>query len=163
MKNLSKVFLFIFLISSVNLSLYAHCQIPCGIYDDHTRFILLKEHLTTIEKSMKMIKELSSDTNQNMNQLVRWINNKDDHANEFTHIVTYYFLAQRIKIKDKTNKIEFDDYQNKITLLHQMIVYSMKCKQTVETENVDTLRSLVDQFEDIYFTPDDKKHLKEHH
>ncbi len=37
---------------------YSHCQIPCAI-DDHARFDMISEHITTIEKSMKMITELS--------------------------------------------------------------------------------------------------------
>ena len=37
----------------------AHCEIPCGIYDDQLRTQLIAEHATTIEKSMKKINELS--------------------------------------------------------------------------------------------------------
>ena len=37
----------------------AHCEIPCGIYDDQLRADLIAEHATTIEKSMKKIVELS--------------------------------------------------------------------------------------------------------
>jgi len=29
---------------------YSHCQVPCGIYGDDTRFTLIGEHITTIEK-----------------------------------------------------------------------------------------------------------------
>ena len=38
--------------------LSAHCEIPCGIYGDKMRIHMLKEHITTIEKSMKQIAEL---------------------------------------------------------------------------------------------------------
>ena len=34
---------------------HAHCQIPCGIFDDARVFDELEEHITTIEKSMKSI------------------------------------------------------------------------------------------------------------
>jgi len=111
---------------------------------------------------MNQINELSKNANSNVNQLVRWVNNKDHHADEFTNIVTYYFLAQRIKIKDPQNTTEFSDYQKKVTLLHQMMVYSMKCKQTTDLKNVEELKSLVDQFENIYFSAEEKKHLKDH-
>jgi nickel superoxide dismutase len=156
-------FLFIFTVFSLfATTAYSHCQIPCGIYGDQTRFTILREHITTIEKSMKQITELSKDAAKNINQLVRWVNNKDQHADEFTEIVTYYFLAQRIKIAEESNKPEFSDYQKKVTLLHQMMVYSMKCKQTTDLENVTKLSALVDQFEDMYFSAEDKAHLKEH-
>ncbi len=39
---------------------YSHCQIPCGIYGDPARFDMLAEHITTIEKSMKQITDLSN-------------------------------------------------------------------------------------------------------
>ena len=38
---------------------YSHCQIPCGIYGDEARFNMITEHITTVEKSMKLIESLS--------------------------------------------------------------------------------------------------------
>ena len=66
------------LILSVLLAsvVYSHCQIPCGIYGDASRFDMLDEHIRTIEKSMKQISELSQKENPNFNQVVRWTNNK---------------------------------------------------------------------------------------
>jgi len=145
------------------ISAYSHCQVPCGIYGDMTRIVILNEHLTTIEKSMKQINELSKDPQANMNQLVRWVDNKDTHADELSEIVTYYFLAQRIKIKEPTNADEFKKYQAQVTTLHQMMVYSMKCKQTTDVKNVDKLRGLVGQLIKLYFSEEDQKHLKDHH
>ncbi len=53
---------------------HAHCQIPCGIFDDHARIKLMLEDAATIEKSMKLIGELSSKTDaQSINQKVRWV------------------------------------------------------------------------------------------
>ena len=48
----------------------AHCQIPCGIYGDQTRFVTLYEHITTIEKSMNQIDELSQDAANNSVSIV---------------------------------------------------------------------------------------------
>jgi nickel superoxide dismutase len=149
------------IILSANIA-YSHCQIPCGIYGDYTRIDLLREHISTIEKGMNQINDLSKDASTNMNQLVRWVNNKDNHADEFTEIVTYYFLSQRIKIADIGNTKEFEAYQKKVTILHQMMVFSMKCKQTTDLKNVEKLNSLVGQLVDVYFTPEQKNHLKEH-
>ena len=127
---------------------YTHCQIPCGIYSDETRFALLEEHIATIEKSMKQIEEIMDAEEPNTNQAVRWVNNKEQHADEFTHILTYYFLAQRIKPVDGNGK---DAYLKKLELLHNMIVFSMKCKQTTDLENADKLKSLVADFKKAYF------------
>jgi nickel superoxide dismutase len=162
MRTASKFFLLVTLIAfSTNLA-YSHCQIPCGIYGDNMRIDMLKEHILTIEKSMNEIKELSKNPSENMNQLVRWINNKDQHADEFTHIVTYYFLNQRIKIVDPGRAGDFKIYQEKLTLLHKMMVFAMKCKQTTDLENTKRLSTLVDKFVAIYFTEEQKAHMKEH-
>ena len=53
----------------------AHCEIPCGIYDDQARVKMIEENITTIEKSMKEILQLEKDNPVNYNQLVRWIMN----------------------------------------------------------------------------------------
>jgi nickel superoxide dismutase len=161
MRKPTQLLSIVLLLSVISSSLLAHCQVPCGIYGDKMRFDMLSEHITTIEKSMNQINELSGDAAKNMNQLVRWVNNKDNHADEFTEIVTYYFLAQRIKVTEK-NDAAFADYQNKVTTLHQMMVYSMKCKQTTDLENVNKLKALVDEFEGMYFSEEDLKHLKDH-
>ena len=161
MRKSIQVLSVLLMLTVISSSLFAHCQVPCGIYGDKTRFDMLKEHITTVEKSMNQINELSGDAAKNINQLVRWVNNKEKHADEFTEIVTYYFLAQRIKVKDKSDET-FMDYQNKLTALHQMMVYSMKCKQTTDLENVNKLKTLVDEFEGMYFSKEDIKHLNEH-
>ncbi len=129
---------------------FAHCQIPCGIYDDAARFAQMREHVTTIEKSMNEINELSAEPGKNTNQLVRWVMNKDDHADELAEVVTYYFLQQRIKTPASGDAAENEKYVNHLTLCHKMLVTAMKCKQTTDLENTKALRGLIDDFEKAY-------------
>jgi len=124
----------------------AHCEIPCGIYDDELRIKLIAEHATTIEKSMKLIIELSEKDPVNHNQLVRWISNKETHADEIQHIVTQYFMTQRIKPDVKS-------YEEELSLLHKMLISTTKCKQTTDLEHVGSIRTLLKKFEDLYFEP----------
>ena len=128
-----------FAISNVS----AHCEIPCGIYDDQLRTQLIAEHATTIEKSMKQIMELGKANPVNYNQLVRWVSNKEDHATEIQQIVSQYFMTQRIKPDAKK-------YSEKLTLLHKMLIHAMKCKQTTDLAHIATLRSLSKEFHDLY-------------
>ena len=128
----------------------AHCQIPCGIYDDPARFSLMAEHITTIEKAMKTIIDLSGEKKPDYNQLVRWVQNKEHHADELSEIVTQYFMAQRIKPPQQEGKEARQKYVEQITSLHQMLVYSMKAKQTTELENVENLRALLEAFRASY-------------
>jgi len=130
---------------------YSHCQIPCGIYDDQMRFDMIAEHIITIEKSMKLVTELSGQDKPNMNQIVRWVHNKDEHADEISHIIAYYFMAQRLKLPPEGDVKVYNEYVKKLTLLHEMLVYTMKAKQTTDLANVEKLRSLLAKFRDAYF------------
>lgn len=123
--------------------LNAHCEIPCGIYGDSTRIELIREHITTIEKSMDMIRKLEAGEKTEYNQLVRWIVNKEEHASKLQQIVSQYFMTQRIKP-------ETEKYAEKLSLLHRMLIHAMKCKQTTDPKEVEELRSLTDQFAILY-------------
>ena len=46
------------------------------------------------------------------------------------------------------------------TLLHQIMIAAMKCKQTVDSKNVTDALKLLDQFIDLYFDEHGKKHIK---
>ncbi|MDP8262501.1 MAG: superoxide dismutase [Ni] [Candidatus Ancaeobacter aquaticus] len=129
---------------------YSHCQIPCGIYDDEARFAMIAEDITTIEKSMNEIISLSKKKEKNYNQIVRWIENKEVHADKIMNTVTYYFMAQRIKPVPSEDVKGYKQYQDKITVLHQMLVYAMESKQTTDLKNVKKLRELLKQFHELY-------------
>ena len=79
-------------------SLLAHCQVPCGIYDDAARIAQIREDITTIEKATHKIAALAGQSDaESQNQLVRWINTKEEHASHIIEIVSEYFLTQKIK------------------------------------------------------------------
>ena len=130
---------------------HAHCQIPCGIYDDELRVQLIEEHITTIEKSMNQIVALGKESPVNYNQLVRWIDNKEQHAQEIQDIVAAYFLCQRIKMPDAREGKPWEQYVEQLATLHQIEVAAMKAKQTTDLANVEALRSLVKTFRTSYF------------
>ena len=134
----------------------AHCQIPCGIYGDEMRFQMLEEHITTIEKSMKTVVELSADPGMNANQLVRWVVNKEHHADEMASIVTKYFLQQRLKLDDP-------QWAAKVKPCHEILFYSMKVKQTTDQANVEKLRAAVSALKTVYFGKKEALHLEESH
>jgi nickel superoxide dismutase len=137
---------------TVAASAGAHCQIPCGIYDDELRVQLIEEHITTVEKSMNQIISLSAAETVDYNQLVRWVDNKEKHAQEIQDIVTAYFMAQRIKPpKDHGDEPAVNEYMHKLALLHHIQVHAMKAKQSTDLEQIETLRKLVAKFRKAYF------------
>jgi nickel superoxide dismutase len=124
----------------------AHCQIPCGIYDDEARLDLMLEHVVTIEKSIKQIQAIEAGEKPDWNQLVRWVGNKDDHADAFTEIVTYYFMAQRIKPPVHDDEKAGKRYAIELSMLHRMVIHAMKAKQTTDLAHASALRELIGKF-----------------
>jgi nickel superoxide dismutase len=125
---------------------FSHCQIPCGIYDDEARFSMLNEDVVTIEKSISEITKLSAEGQKNFNQIVRWVNNKEEHANKIMELASNYFLAQRVPPGDAKDQ----DYLKKLVLLHQMIVYSMKLKQTTDLVYIEKIKETIKSFHEVY-------------
>ena len=135
----------------------SHCEIPCGIYNDKARVVLLKEHITTVEKSMKKLGEKES-----FNQMTRWVSNKEAHANEIQHIVTQYFMTQRVKVPADGDAAAEKKYVTQLTSLHKLLVAAMKMKQTTDPSHVAAAREHVQAFSGAYFSAEDLKHLHEH-
>lgn len=129
----------------------AHCQMPCGIYHDQMRFDMMNEDIETIEKAMNSINDIAAAETKDYNQLVRWVDTKEMHADKIMEIVTEYFMAQRVKLVDSSDATGHDKYLKQLEKLHHIQVYAMKCKQTTDLANVNMLKKLVKEFSDMYF------------
>jgi len=131
-------------------SVSAHCQVPCGIYDDDNVIGSMHTDWVTIEKACKEIAALSEKPGENAHQLTRWIVNKESHAQAIQDKVLNYFLAQRVKLPaDDAGK---EAYLKKLELCHEVIVTAMKCKQSTDLANVEKLHDLMHSFEDQFGT-----------
>jgi len=117
---------------------FAHCQIPCGIYDDHARVAAMLEDAATVEKSLKLINELAGKSDaQSQNQLVRWVMNKESHAQKIISSISDYFLTQRVKAS-------MDDYTERLTKHHAVIVAAMKAKQSSDMAAATALKESIE-------------------
>lgn len=132
---------------------YSHCEIPCGIYDDAAELDAISLDIDTIEKAMNQINELSKDPKANMNQITRWVNNKDDHANKIKNRVAVYFLSQRLKEPKNEEKELKSDYLNQLVYLHRLTVAAMKAKQTTDLEYITDMRNALNGFKRVYLKP----------
>jgi len=122
----------------------AHCEVPCGIYDDQARFQQMLEDTKTIAKASDQIHLLATESSpQNMNQLVRWVTTKEEHATNIQHTISQYFMTQRIKA-DKP------EYVNKLTAAHAVMVAAMKCKQQVDSAAAEALQESIYKFYTAY-------------
>jgi len=122
----------------------AHCQIPCGIYDDHARVQSMLEDAATVEKSAKLIAELAGKSDaQSQNQLVRWVMNKEAHAQKIISTICDYFLTQRVKPGQ-------EDYSERLAKHHAVIIAAMKAKQNAAGENAKTLKESIEALSSYY-------------
>ena len=119
-------------------TVYAHCQVPCGIYGDQLRFEKLLEDTKTIAKAQGQINELApaAKSGQDNNQLVRWVVTKEAHAGSIQNAIADYFLAQRIKSDSPR-------YTDQLKAAHAVTVAAMKCKQSTDAATASALEKAI--------------------
>jgi len=155
MKTLRKIMLFTtftaigFTMFAVQLA-HAHCQIPCGIYNDNARVKSMIEDSVTVEKSMKLIADLAGKSDaQSQNQMVRWVMNKEKHAQNIISTISNYFLTQRVKPDQK-------DYAERLIKHHAVIIAAMKAKQNTDVKYSKTLKERIEALASYYPKPKSK-------
>ncbi len=121
----------------------AHCQVPCGIYDDAARIKAMEEDATTIAKAIdEMAKLMDDHTTQNVNQLVRWVNTKEEHASHIIETVSVYFLTQKVKDVPATDP-GYQDYLKLLADHHAVMRAAMVTKQSTDPANVKKLQAAI--------------------
>lgn len=124
----------------------AHCQVPCGIYDDHARIHAMYEDVETIRKAVAQIKQLGTKTDPlSRNQTVRWVLNKEKHAEVIIRTISDYFMTQKIKAPKSSETKAYQAYLNQLAHHHAVMTAAMVAKQTVSTKAVNILKKAVDQ------------------
>jgi len=154
MRKITSLVLFAAFILMLKPAGFSHCEVPCGIYNDEMRFTMLEEHIATIEKAIDQITALSKENPQNLNQIVRWVMNKEKHAEEMQHIVSQYFMTQRLNLVDKSDTEASKALMTNLALCHEILVCAMKTKQSTDPDNVTKLKAAVQNFKESYL----KKH-----
>lgn len=125
-------------------SAFGHCQVPCGIYDDAARVHAMYEDAVTVEKACKMLAELEGKTDvQSQQQIVRWVMNKESHAQKIISTMADYFLTQRLKPSQ-------EDYTERLKEHHAIILAAMKSKQQAGVEYAVALKAAVAAIEKYY-------------
>jgi len=125
-----------------------HCQVPCGIFDDPAMVAQMKEDAATIRKAMVQSNDLHSGTPSllDMNQIVRWINTKEDHCKKIITTVGEYCLCQRLK----PDALSPEQYTEALKAHHAVMQKAMKAKQTMDTAACDALDAAIDLFGKMY-------------
>jgi nickel superoxide dismutase len=143
-KKTVSLMLFVLAVLVMPRASLAHCQIPCGIYDDHARVMSMLEDVETVKKSVTEMMALVDKTDlQSKQQFVRWVNNKEMHAQKIIATISDYFLTQRVKPSQ-------EDYAERLAKHHAVILLSMKAKQTADLNVVEQLGAAVQALEAYY-------------
>ena len=132
-----------------------HCQVPCGIFDDPAMVAGVKEDAATIRKAMEQILELGAKKDQSatdFNQMVRWVNTKEDHAKKIIVQMGEYGLCQRCKHpSDPTSPFANDEeYVQALRSHHACMTSAMKCKQNVDLAFADKLDAALEEMGRMY-------------
>ncbi|MHC4416031.1 MAG: superoxide dismutase [Ni] [Planctomycetota bacterium] len=136
---------------------WAHCEVPCGIYDDHARIGAMLEDATTIAKAVDQATALAGKHDpQSVNQATRWIVTKDEHATGIQHSISQYFLTQRVK-PAQPGSPGWADYATKLAHHHAVLVAAMKTKQSVDPARVAELRAAIERL-NVYYPPSEHTH-----
>lgn len=115
-----------------------HCQVPCGIFDDPKLVAEVKEAVATITKAINEVNKYfaGTQTAQTFNQMTRWVNTKEEHANKIIHLIGDYCLCQRVKT---TGVFETEkDYVDALKAHHQVMIWAMKSKQSTDAKTAGT-------------------------
>jgi nickel superoxide dismutase len=122
----------------------AHCQMPCGIYDDAARVAQLREAATTIAKAIDQIQILAAKHDaESFNQAARWVTTKEAHASQVIEVVADYFLTQRVK-PVAPGADGYEAYLKTLADHHAVMVAAMKTKQEVSPAAVEALNKAID-------------------
>ncbi|UCD29430.1 MAG: superoxide dismutase [Planctomycetota bacterium] len=129
---------------------WAHCQVPCGIYDDEARINGMLEDAVTIKKAMVQINELAAKSDAlSLNQVTRWVNTKEQHASRIITMVSEYFLTQ--KVKEVAPGAEgYQKYLESLAKHHRVLRAAMKTKQTVDSVNAEKLHAAIKVLGELY-------------
>lgn len=115
---------------------YAHCDIPCGIYDPHNA--QMAAH--TVIRMMNLINEAKND----VHKIARLTKVKEDHAELVKHEVRIiwgdYFKEEHLK-----------EHPNLHSLVFKIMKHASKVKQEVDLKAADELLSKVQEFSEIFW------------
>lgn len=124
-------------------TVYAHCDIPCGIYDPHNAQMAVH----TVIKMVKLISEVKqvpptdADTR---NKMIRYVTVKEQHAEIAKHEI-------RILWGDYFKPEHVQKYPELHELVWKVMKLGSKAKQEVNLESAEELLETVNKIAEIFW------------
>jgi len=126
-------------------SVEAHCQMPCGIYNDAMIFDKGDEYFLTMYKGISVLNNSPFSTVKEKNDFVRWVVTKEKMSDAFAEILTSYFLQQKIKPGDL-------DTPKRLESVHKLLFGLVAIKQNTSLEYVEEFSKEWEKFK-LMFHP----------
>jgi len=122
--------------------LSAHCQMPCGIYDDQMIYDEVDQFYLTMYKCVKALENNQFKTDEDKNQFIRWVITKENKCNELAMLITVYFLQQKI--------MPIDDNAELVKSLHKLLFQLVAIKQNVDIKIVKKFGKEWENFKTLF-------------
>lgn len=113
-----------------HFSLFAHCQMPCGIYHDEMVYDQIDQYVETMVKGISVLQDNKFSTVQDRNVFVRWVMEKDTASDQVADVLTEYFLQQKIKPGDP-------DTAKRVLSCHKLLFLLVQIKQNADLKIVN--------------------------
>jgi len=134
-----RFFLLVAIIICSKAPLVSHCQMPCGIYHDDMVYDQVEQYIETMYKAMSELNHLELTKVKDSNQFVRWVMLKDKESDNVAHLLTIYFLQQKIKPGEQ-------DTTPRLISLHKLLFLSVQIKQNTDLSCVKQFKDEWDNF-----------------
>lgn len=135
----SRFLLAIIASASLQGTLSAHCQMPCGIYHDEMVYDEIDQYVETMYKAMGVLNDNHFETVREHNEFTRWVMQKEKESNDIADLITTFFLQQKIKPDE-------EDTSKRLATAHKMLFYLMQIKQNTDKKFVDSFSEEWDRF-----------------
>lgn len=142
MKNHKKMKTMFDKIKNLIDNVYAHCDVPCGIYDPHNALI----SALTVLRMDDLIALLDKNAPDYDLKFVRYVNTKEDHAELCKHeirIIWGDFFKPHVH-GDNFNKAD--------ELAHKIMLLGSSARQTMDVQVAKDLVEAVNEFAEVFWT-----------
>lgn len=125
---------------------YAHCDVPCGIYDPHTAQLAAHTviRMTSLIQDLKQDAQTEDAKKSSMHKLIRYAQVKEQHAEMVKHEVRVlwgdYFKPEHMK-----------EYPQLQELINQALKLASKARQEINGDAALELLKTVQEIAEIFF------------
>lgn len=125
---------------------FAHCDIPCGIYDPHQAQLAAHTiiRMTTLINELKKASDIEEAKKTFIHQLARYTHVKEEHAEIVKHEV-------RILWGDYFKEEHLKDYPDLHALVWKTLKLASKTRQEVNTQTAQELLTSVQNIAEIFW------------